>query len=558
MYYGFDFFDQFERPAMVLCNPDKTPLYSLDLAYHVNFTARFNALSEISFDYPEYLEDQYLPAYAYLVSKRLIYIDGIGYFIITRPDEELSGKVNVKHVVAQSLEGELLHKKVTAFEGTYQFSGTPPAGLGVLMEEVLRIAPAWSLTYVDPLVADKARTFDVKDNTLYNFLMTDVATAYECVFLFNTVTRGISVYAKDNATTATGIYFSFDNLIKHIQLSEKSDEIATCLHVYGAGDLDVRTVNPLGGVKIYDFTYYKNTDWMSASLIAALDAWEDKVDAQQVPYANALTLYKNTNALLVTAQGELDVLNSEYAALNEILQARIVAGQDHSEIDAQMAAKQTQINSKTAEITGLEGTLASYATALAAINESLSFAQNFTSTQIAELSNYIFENTYQNENFVQTEIMTPVQVQEIAQELYDQAQVVIGRASQPRYEFTVESVNFLYLSEFEHFLSQMELGCTVKVEVREGQVADVILLEIAYSFDDPSVFSIKFGNRIRLDDNDFIFSDLFGPALKNHLGTTVSSAVTTAGETDYLYLGPNYLNKILRFENGIYKGSTTA
>jgi hypothetical protein len=550
MWHDFDFFDMVEKPPIILCNPNRDQLCSLDLAYRTNYKPRFNAVSEFTFTYPESVEGVVLEAYPLLVSKRHIFIDPIGWFIVVDVEEALDGMKNVKLVTAYSLEAEALNKKITAFSGTYQFSGTAPDGIGVLMDEVLSMIPAWSLAYVDPTVASKSRTFDISDNTVYNFLMTDVEAAYECVFIFDTINRQISVYSRSNATTDTDIYLSHDNLVKRIVKKEKSDEIATCLHVYGNGDLDIRTVNPLGTNKIYDFSYFKNTAWMSQSLIDALNAWEDKVDDFQPVYADTLTIYKNTNASIVVKQTELTDLLSELSTLQAVQKSRIAGGLDHSEIDAKIVAKQAEITDKRAQIASLQKVANSQGAKLTEINNSLSFASNFSTVQLVELSNYIFENTYKNENFVQTDIMTNVEIQEMSQELYDQAQVVIARVAQPRYEFSVEAANFLFMPEFQEFIDQLALGCVVKIEVKEDEIVDAILLEISYSFDDPEDFSITFGNRVRLDNEDFKFSDLIGPALKANSGE-VNDIAVNEGFTGYIYASPTRREKIMHFENGL-------
>ncbi|MFK5283831.1 hypothetical protein ACI3PL_30070, partial [Lacticaseibacillus paracasei] len=67
---------------------------------------------------------------------------------------------------------------------------------------------------------------------------------------------------------------------------------------------------------------------------------------------------------------------------------------------------------------------------------------NFSSSQLLELNNFIYENTYQNENIIQTDSMTTVEVQDAQQDLYDQAQVVLSRISQPRYEIEFEAINY--------------------------------------------------------------------------------------------------------------------
>ena len=121
----------------------------------------------------------------------------------------------------------------------------------------------------------------------------------QCIFVFDSATREISAIAYENATSQADIFLSFDNLIDNASVSEKTDEITTCLSVYGGGVLNVRGVNPLGTDKIYDFSYYSNTDWMSAGLVLALQNWNSLLDIQQPIYADNLTLLKTYNQEII-------------------------------------------------------------------------------------------------------------------------------------------------------------------------------------------------------------------------------------------------------------------
>ena len=162
--------------------------------------------------------------------------------------------------------------------------------------------PNWTLGSVSTSLWTKYRTFDVTNETLYSFMMNSVSNAYECFFIFDTETR--TVYVKDTAdvVNTTAIYLSYDNLIKNAQITEKSDEFVTALSVLGGGDLDIRTVNPLGTNFIYDFSYPMEQGQMSKDLYDAIDLWNQKIDAYQTSYATALSTYKTLNTDLLTYQ----------------------------------------------------------------------------------------------------------------------------------------------------------------------------------------------------------------------------------------------------------------
>lgn len=516
----FDAFDRHEIPNIRLCNPNKAQIGILNGCYNMELSLRFNEMSEFTFTVPYSIDDKLFPYYDKIQSKRLILIDSIGYFIINTVTEENDGKVNVKNVTAYSLEAELNYKKINLFSGTYKFYDVfNPKD--TLLYQIVQSVPNWSIGQVDVDLISKYRTFDIPDSTVYSFLMNDVENSYECVFVFDTINRVINAYSLSSLTKKTDIFLSFDNLLHSVEVEEMSDEIVTALNVYGGGDLSIHRVNPLGTATIYNFDYYKNTNWMSQSLINALNNWENKIASNQSTYARLLTNRSDYNAQLLTLQSELEELNAEYLALEGVQKARVEQGLSISSINSQMRSKKNQIKNKETQITSKKRQIESVDNQLTTINNNLKFSSNFTTAQYNELNSFMIENTYQNDSFVQTSIMTQVEIQKMSQELYNQAKNILSRVAQPRFTFSVNSVNFLYLKEFKKFIDQLQLGCILNVQINDsGLIAKPILLEIRYSLDDPNVFELTFGNRYRLDDSAYTFSDLFSEAIRG--GTSVN------------------------------------
>jgi hypothetical protein len=530
----FDIFNQYNPPAVLLCNPNKEVLYSIGkIIYDTKLTLRFNAISEFEFTLPQ-STDNYattIEAYQYIKTKRLILIDGIGYFVINEAKEVGEGNTYTVEVKCESLESELTFRKVTGLQGTFKFAGTlSQADLeaGVfqmtLMDYVVSLVPNWTLGDVDVALVSKYRTFEIDDTTLYGFLMTDVETAYSCIFYFDIINRVISVKANTNpqATPDTDIYLSFNNLLKSTDFSEISDEIVTALSVYGANQIDIRSVNPLGTNYIYNFDYYKNTNWMSQELVDAITAWEVKVTSQSATYSALLQTIMNANLLIAGYDVELQTLQGEYSQLEIDLKVAIELKMSTTQINADMVAKQAQITAKQAEITVQQDIVDGALAQANDINEDLSFdnLSNFDASQRLELDVYIFENTYQDEYISITDSMKPPQIQSITQELYDKGVAVLDLASEPRYEFSVDVANFITLSGYTEFTNQLVMGSLVHIEKDETAPIQAVLLEVEFSFDKPEEASLTFSNRLRIDDAGFKFTDLFGQVVKT--GASVS------------------------------------
>lgn len=212
-------------------------------------------------------------------------------------------------------------------------------------------------------------------------------------------------------------------------------------------------------------------------------------------------------------------VQQNYNALNEVKAARIEAGNNGvatiqltdinnkmSKVEAQLKVINEQIELVTAQKTAAEAELAK-------INQIVKFESNFTPEQLAELSPYIIENTYQNDTFIVTDQMTLADKQTVQENLLKQGKEVLAKVAQPRFTFSVNAVNFMFLKEFKQFTGELQLGSIFNIRFNDNEMARPILLEMQYSFDDPTNFTLTFGNRNRLDDDNFTFSDLFEDAL---------------------------------------------
>ena len=522
MEINFDLFNRMEKPHVTLCNPERTELYSLNACYDTLMKLRWNGQSEFSFSFPEKVGDETLEAFEFIEGKREILIEDIGYFQIVDVQDGSDGNTAIKIVNSYSQDSELVYKKVLRFQGTYT--------LTALLNIILPLVPEWSIGTIHADLLSMSRTFDISDSNVYQFLIKDVSAAFDCVFIFGYIDKTISVIPTSYPPLDTDIFLSFDNLIKHTEYIEVTNEIATCLYCYGGNDLTIRYVNPLGTNAIYDFTYYKTTEWMSQGLIDALDAWEDKVESYDTTYANTLVSLSQYQVNLLDYQAQLIEYQTLLSVYQEIRYVRIEQGLDTVEIDTLILGIEYTINNQNSLISQTQTIISDLTDDLDEINTNLAFTNtdNFTNVQYLELSNFIFENIYQNDSILITDIMTFSEIQAQSQQLYDMALDVLEKISVPRYQITIDSVNFLALKEYEPFIEQLTLGDQITVDSGRGYFIDATLLEVDFSYDNPEEFTIILGNRQRLGDASFIFADLFGQSISS---ATYGSTVTGTGGT---------------------------
>jgi len=532
MNQDFDIFGRFEKPTITLCNPDREQLYAMGDIYDIRLTLRYNAMSELSFTIPAKVDGEDIEYFSLLEHPRKVYVEDVGYFIIVDPGRNSEGINQERTITCFSDEYTFATKNIVQFKGTYKFYDLIDP-TGTLLHTLIQYVPGWTIGTVNVDLMSKYRTFDLTDTNIYNLLMEEVETKYQCVFEFDTINKTISAVVPTVASATTDIFLSHDNLLSKTSLKPNTDELVTALAVYGAGDLSINSVNPLGTNTIYNFDYFKTTDWMSGSLITAIDNWESAISASQTAYTNYLTDLRTLNEELVTLEGELVDLQSELAALEGVRKVRIEQGLSITAIKTEIDAKEAEITAKQVEITAKEAEIAVVNTNLTTINTAVSFANNFTQDQLDDLQNFVFGNTYQNDAFIQTDEMSSAQIQDMAQRLYDQAQDILVKVSTPRYTLTVDSTNFLFLEEYDEFINQLALGSTITVEIDEDTVLYPALLEIMLSYDNPDNFGLTFSNRLRINDAAFVYSDFFGQTQKAVTTTTFNSEIWSNWEDNY-------------------------
>lgn len=319
----FDSYRKFETPLLYVCNPGcvfrngmltNTSGILVDTS-DIEIIPTFNAPSTLNFRcYKVKREDadenaHMMRLYRSLRNRRLIYADGIGFFVITGCTDGYEDKVAYKDIVAESCEVELRTKNLPYIEnGTYKFI-TGEAGNPGLIETLMASMPLWRLGNVDVTVANRYRTFEDVDysKNILSFMLDEVQDAYECIVIFDILNRIVNIYDKGNYVHETDIHITKDDFINSLNVTESSEDLYTALRVEGDANLNINAINPLGTGVIYNFDYY--LDWMTDTLGEKVRAWQNLVKSYENSYYNIqLARYANLTSL--------SNLNAERSKLN--------------------------------------------------------------------------------------------------------------------------------------------------------------------------------------------------------------------------------------------------
>ena len=409
MIVDFKTIDIEDRPVLVLKTPSGKVLQTLGFAHNLECQFKFAETSQITFEVPAYVNGEATPGYDRIVGEMIIDMVGWGQFVLQNPAIEKDGIKEIKSCTAYSLEYELTHKQLTLEEGTYNF-WNPAAPNGTLLGIIAECCPGWKIGHVDSTLVGKYRTFDTQTENVYNIMMNGLQKPFKCVFYFDTYKKTINALDANNDVATTPIYLSLDNLIKKIDVDEKSENLVTVLDVNGADGVDIRSVNPLGGNKIYNLDYFMNTTHFDQDVIDAWEDWKKLYDARKQEYfaLSVRRAMKTSEILTLEArktdeEGVLTTYESEQA-VNVQASAN---GDETGEIARKLVELKKSVEDQTAKIAATQNEIDDLnadndeiVEDLKAIIAEVSFENNFTENQLKQLQHYFIENSLTEASFV--------------------------------------------------------------------------------------------------------------------------------------------------------------
>lgn len=556
MIVKYNSLDKTETPILTLCNPGST--YNNGYLTNVvgiltdceaeEIVFNFNAISELNFRINKVEREtstennSIKELYNAVKNRRLIFIDGIGYFSITNIEDNYQDGIAYKDVKAQSIETELQQKQIPYIEdGTYRFLTDGNETTIGLFNRIVEVLPLWTIGHIDESIKNRWRTFEDVDVTLncLGFLIDNMQDAYECIFIFDNINRRINVYDQSNYVYRTGIQITKDDIIKSLNISENADDIYTAISVKGSDDLNISAINPLGGSVIYNFHYYLN--WMSPSLRTKVSQWQTAVNnAKDNYYQNNLN-YFNQLEQVSNLQAEINQLDGQITMYTRC-KDNIIASSDtsfvdeyntevvrnggeeivvYSDIADTVEALTEQINGCIAEkaqtqssLTAAQNQLDTYLTQNQTINSQLAITSYFNQEEYGELANYIFEGSYTDDYIKVTDIMTYPEKFQQMKTLYDRADAQLLKVSEPTQEFDVDSESVIFDKNFSHWNDQIETGCLINVELVKNDWAWLFLSTITVNYDDKNL-KFTFGNRFNKYDTKSLFDNVLGSISKS-------------------------------------------
>lgn len=183
----------------------------------------------------------------------------------------------------------------------------------------------------------------------------------------------------------------------------------------------------------------------------------------------------------------------------------------------------------------------------------------FTKEERVELEPFIKEGEYQDSTFVITDTMnvadysdgetyvettngikqikdltdsdTIIDANYVAKQLFDAGYKKAQEVSVPSFSFSMNTANFFFIEKFKKFASQMQFGAMINVELKDDEWVYPYLQEVEIDYENPTSFNITFGNRFRLSDAEWTWSELHNSTTNavssvNSLLSSVAQPVT--------------------------------
>lgn len=534
---------------LILCRPDETEITNLYEADNIELKERFPTTSELHFTIPYTVEHQGvyvkndnfdLVKGDYLV-KLVESLDGEikkeKFFTIVKYSRISSNEGEFKVISAYSREHDLNKKVINEYNFISRSLYSPNNEIdddgfyrGVM--NYITTLTSWSVdesSFLNSSFTNTYRAFDIGEKSILTFLIEDVQPAFNCIFLFDTVNKVISVKESVSVGIDRDLYISEYNYLNNISEEINHDEIITRLIPIGKDGLTIGSINPTGTYHIDNFSFFKHPDFMPQGLIDALDSYNDLVNyhEQNNTFNNLLDQlyqlqedkiellneldkllngYYTTDAVLIKGlrqiQDDLDnailkkedltpyniaLSNKELEVLNK--QAQI----EHSIIDEELQRKH---NFDPSNITSKQSEIDNVVVEIMAFNELIKIENNLTHDQLIKLDYYIRLRYWRDDSY------------ETVEELYEEAKYQLNKLSTPPVQFEIDVVDFMNIVEGKGDKTKLILGDFVTIGFEKYNIEVKVRL-VGYDKKLGSEsFKLYFSNSDSFDDPNNYFMDI--------------------------------------------------
>ena len=553
MILNYYYFKNLVPPEYILCksNGDRIGIIN---ATEKTLTKNFNTYDEIKFCTYMYIDNIKNPYYDRIVGLQYIELPLIGRFVISDLSIHSESDYEYKECTALSEEVLLGQKYLENFSiniGTVEsidnvrfYHQTDPRKS--LLHLILDKCPDWEIGHIDSSLIELERCFEINRQDIYSTLMNDVAAAFQCIFLFDTIHHRINIYAEDIIGNDTNIFVSYENLLKSTDVSYSIENIKTCLTVTGADELNLREVN-MGYSSIYNLSYFHSLEYMSQQLYDEYNTWIKKWNNYTDTYKSLIAQYQQfynkirelESTKIPTTAGStnwseygLNPLKEQLEIYQQKLTVMMKSGQgDSSHKDYKnkylpcyntIQSIQNQISIVQNQLTSLYSQQKSIGNQMNTIIDEISMTKNFSVNSLKELTKWIREDELSSDNFVVVDTMTDSERMDMLDEMLKYGQKELAKVSQPELEFRSDIINLFNIPDFQSISPDFEPGNYIHVYIRDDYIIKARVLSMDIDWLNPENFNITFGNVMKLKGSSLFENVTEALGLAQSAATSVS------------------------------------
>lgn len=490
-----------EKISMYVADADQNILCAIPshFIYDLNVKTILNAMDEGTFKLYRFYTDtdgvkKEFEGFNAFTNFNTIKVDNFGWFCLFDINDRIdSSGYQYKDIALRSLEFEFTRPNVyandttkddTSIENMYRVYA-PNDQEHSCLHKALKDLPHWKVGYVSPNVSssyhDFTSLFDVK--TAYEFLTTTMSESFDCVCIFDTNNRTVSVYKADDPeiTIDSNVWFDY-NTIKSFTKQFGVQDIVTCITVeggedgYSGGTLGIQDVNAGLNNELTNFEWVKQfwTESTRNGYNAYLKAYADYVPIHE-KQSNLLTKcyldYEQLNnfeaqegvweeyglsQLEVARDAKLAVISS-FTSINSNISKdeKDKAAVDYNTILGVIESKKRPIELKKQEIQSIIDSMS---------NNRPNIRTYMSEKNIMEMMRYRNVAEYKNDSIRTFSTDTIDDVLKAQKELKAYAEKELEEQCQPTYEIKIEANNLLAMKEFDCYNEQIKLGLLCHID----------------------------------------------------------------------------------------------
>lgn len=170
---------------------------------------------------------------------------------------------------------------------------------------------------------EESYAFNIDNSDLYSFLTQDVAGAFNCVFVFDTVNCLINAYYVEHIGTDTNAYIGWRNVQNSITATN-TDDLYTAYTVSGGDGLTGIEQANFGSSEIEDYSYFmKDNCYLPQSLIDKYREWlkfrESKRDSYVAANKNYWKTYDKAAELMARVPSDSSIQDWATKSLEDLM-----------------------------------------------------------------------------------------------------------------------------------------------------------------------------------------------------------------------------------------------